>query len=60
MADTSDHSGIDWVQLKKDMDKVATTETGGQRIIRKCKENPFVPIGESLPKHVIKSQLFHL
>lgn len=53
MGDSPDHSGIDWIQLKKDMDKVAFTESGYEKIIRKCKENPFVPIGNKLTIYVL-------
>lgn len=38
-------AGLDWVQLKKDMDEVAPSGTNYEKIIRKCKENPLVPIG---------------
>lgn len=37
---------FDWVQLHHDMEKLMSTETAGEKLIRKFKENPLVPIGE--------------
>jgi hypothetical protein len=42
-------SNIDWVQLNKEM-AYYNQEEFGQKFIRKCKENPAVPLG-----NVIKS-----
>ncbi|KAJ8681853.1 hypothetical protein QAD02_017645 [Eretmocerus hayati] len=44
MGDTP--SGIDWVQLRKDMDATGGAyESNLDRIFRKCGENPLVPFG---------------
>lgn len=47
MADIPKPTGLDWVKLRKDMDEASTklNESPWERIIRKCKENPFVPGG---------------
>lgn len=42
---TEDDIQFDWVQLHKDMDTHARIETSKEKLIRKLKENPFVPIG---------------
>lgn len=48
-----DENTFDWVQLRADLSKdehgVQFTETPKEKLIRKTKENPFVPIGEMLP-----------
>lgn len=36
---------FDWLTLHKEMDEALPTETKYQRLIRKCSENPLVPIG---------------
>lgn len=39
---------LDWIQLNKDVNSDAFhTETTKERMVRKIKENPFVPIGEN-------------
>lgn len=37
---------LDWIALRKDMDKVIQTETFSGKFKRKFLENPFVPIGQ--------------
>lgn len=36
---------FDWLNLQKDMDEALPQEDKWQKLIRKCSENPFVPIG---------------
>ncbi|XP_015597610.1 HIG1 domain family member 2A, mitochondrial [Cephus cinctus] len=36
---------LKWIQLREDMDQVLVKESTKDKIIRRCKENPFVPIG---------------
>lgn len=36
---------FDWVQLRQDMDKISISESGVEKLFRKFRENPLVPIG---------------
>ncbi|KAH8321136.1 hypothetical protein KR074_010598 [Drosophila pseudoananassae] len=36
---------LDWVQLRQDLDPIAEVETTKEKLQRKIKENPLVPIG---------------
>lgn len=38
---------FDWVQLHQDMEKYAKTETSQEKLMRKLKQNPVVPIGKN-------------
>lgn len=38
---------FDWVQLRYDMDKLISTESAKDKLVRKFKENPVVPIGKT-------------
>lgn len=38
---------FDWIQMHNELDKSAHIETQKEKLIRKIKENPFVPIGTS-------------
>lgn len=37
---------FDWISLKQEMDAALPTETQSQKLARKFKENPFVPVGK--------------
>lgn len=40
---------LDWIQLNKDVNAAAIhTETTKERMVRKIKENPLIPIGENI------------
>lgn len=41
----SEEIEFDWVQLHHDMEKLISTESAKDKLIRKFKENPLVPIG---------------
>lgn len=41
-----DFSEFDWIQLNKDVRDGMSQETTKERMIRKIKSNPFVPIGK--------------
>ena len=41
-----DLAKFDWLDLQRDMDRVLPQETKLEKLFRKCKENPFVPIGK--------------
>lgn len=36
---------FDWLDLHNEMDKALPQETKLDKLVRKCKENPLVPIG---------------
>ncbi|EDV99677.1 HIG1 domain family member 2A, mitochondrial [Drosophila grimshawi] len=36
---------LDWIQLRQDLGPVVEIETTKERLVRKIKENPLVPIG---------------
>lgn len=38
---------LEWIQMRKDFDK-DQIETGKEKFIRKFKQNPLIPIGESV------------
>lgn len=38
---------LEWIQMRKDFDK-EQIETGKEKFIRKFKQNPLIPIGESI------------
>ncbi|KAL1488274.1 hypothetical protein ABEB36_015228 [Hypothenemus hampei] len=38
-------SKFEWLNLQKEMDEVLPQETKWDKLIRKCKNNPVVPIG---------------
>lgn len=37
---------LDWIQLRQDLGPVAEVETTKEKLQRKIKENPLVPLGE--------------
>lgn len=43
--DKNEEPEFDWVQIRKDMGNFPLEETTKEKMIRKMKENPFVPIG---------------
>lgn len=46
MPDVKDEADLDWIQIRKDLGpNLMAEETTKERMARKMKENPFVPIG---------------
>lgn len=41
----TDEMEFDWVQLQQDMQGFSNSETGVEKLLRKFRENPLVPIG---------------
>lgn len=39
-------SDFDWLQLRKDINSASLQESSRDKLIRKVKENPFVPVGK--------------
>ncbi|XP_066248245.1 HIG1 domain family member 2A, mitochondrial [Euwallacea similis] len=40
-----DLAQFDWLNLHKEMDQILPQESKLEKLVRKCKENPLVPIG---------------
>lgn len=54
-SNTEEEVEFDWLQLHHDMEKLISTETAKDKLIRKFKENPLVPIGKKkVTKHRIQ------
>ena len=47
-------TGLDWVKLREDMDRLTPRESGWQKLVRKLKENPLVPFGKYINISVLK------
>ncbi|XP_030023650.1 HIG1 domain family member 2A, mitochondrial [Manduca sexta] len=45
MANESEPTDLDWIQLRKDMGAAHHVETTSEKFGRKITENPFVPLG---------------
>lgn len=45
---------LDWIEIRKKFKGVLAGETPKERLMRKVKENPFVPIGIILNTSVIE------
>lgn len=53
-SNTEEEVEFDWLQLHHDMEKLISTETAKDKLVRKFKENPLVPIGK---KNVTKNNI---
>lgn len=49
---------FDWIQLHNDLNASTVMETNKEKMIRKIKENPFVPLGKRLDRFQLFLNLF--
>lgn len=47
---------LDWIQLRQDLGPVVEVETTKEKLQRKIKENPLVPLGEFAGLRKIKTK----
>lgn len=57
---TDEEIEFDWIQLNKDVRRGQSDETTKERMLRKIKENPFVPIGQNILINYIQCKTMNI